>query len=118
MRLGIVGKPVFYYPDILLPCNPVDRDVYFRSTPCLIVEVLSESTERIDGREKMLAYQTLPSLKEYLLVAQEARRVEIYRRANEWQAEYVGAGEFRLDCLDVSVRIDDVYVDVGLYQGT
>ena len=118
LRLGIAGKPVFYYPDILISCNPADREPFYCSTPCLIVEVLSESTERIDRREKMLAYQTLPSLKEYLLVAQDARRVEIYRRTNEWQAEYVEDGEFRLDCLDVSVRIDDVYVDVGLYQGT
>ena len=48
-------------------------------SPCLIVEVLSESTARIDRREKLLAYQSLPSLQAYLLVEQEARRRGIAR---------------------------------------
>ena len=88
LRLNIADKTVFYYPDLLLSCAPDDRQPYFRSRPCLIVEVLSDSTERIDRREKLLAYQTLPSLQEYVLVAQNARRVEVYRRTNDWKAEY------------------------------
>lgn len=111
VRLKIAGQDVFYYPDLLLSCDPADRDPYFRSRPCLIVEVLSESTERVDRREKMLAYQTLPSVQEYLLVAQDARHTEIYRRANDWQAEYVQSGEIRLDCLDTGVTLDAIYAD-------
>jgi Uma2 family endonuclease len=112
VRLKIADQEVFYYPDLLLSCDPTDRESYFSSRPCLIVEVLSESTERVDRREKMLAYQTLPSLQEYVLVAQDVQRVEIYRRANGWQVEYVESGEIRLDCLDASVTLDAIYADV------
>jgi Uma2 family endonuclease len=93
-----------------------DRQPYFCSHPCLIVEVLSESTERIDRREKLLAYQTLPSLQEYALVAQNARRVEIYRRTNDWKAEYFDSGEIRLDCLESSVSVDAIYADVESFE--
>jgi Uma2 family endonuclease len=112
VRLKIADKEMFYYPDLLLSCDSADRDAYFRSRPCLIIEVLSDSTERIDRREKFLAYTTLPSLQEYMLVAQDARRVEIYRRANEWKTECSESGEIRLDCLDVSVTLDAIYADI------
>lgn len=112
VQLSISDKQVFYYPDLLLSCDPSDREPYFRSKPCLIVEILSEGTERIDRREKLLAYQTIPSLQEYMLVAQDVRRVEIYRRSNNWQAEYVTAGEVRFDCLDVAVTLDAIYADI------
>ena len=116
LRLSIAGKMVFYYPDLLLSCAPDDRQPYFRSRPCLIVEVLSDSTERIDRREKLLAYQTLPSLREYVLVAQNARRVEIYRRANDWKAECFDSGEIRLDCLESSVSVDAIYADIESFE--
>ena len=79
-------------------------------------EVLSDSTERIDRREKLLAYQTLPSLQEYVLVAQNARRVEVYRRANDWKAEYFDSGKIRLDCLESSVSVDAIYADVESFE--
>lgn len=112
VRLSIADKTIFYYPDLLLACDPADSDSYSSSRPCLIVEVLSETTERIDRREKLLAYQTLPSLREYLLVAQDVRRVEIYRRALDWQPEYFVAGALHLDCLDIDLKVDDIYADV------
>ena len=52
LRLDIGGKTIFYYPDLLLSCDPQDREPYFSCSPCLIVEVLSESTVRIDRRKK------------------------------------------------------------------
>jgi Uma2 family endonuclease len=100
----------------LLSCAPDDRQPYFCSQPCLIVEALSDSTERIDRREKLLAYQTLPSLQEYVLVAQNARRVEVYRRANDWKTECFDSGEIRLDCLESSVSVDAIYADVESFE--
>lgn len=62
----------FYYPDLLLTCDPDDKESpYYRRHPCLVVEVLSPSTERIDAREKLFAYRLLPSLCEYLLLRQD-----------------------------------------------
>jgi Uma2 family endonuclease len=116
LRLNIANKTVFYYPDLLLSCAPDDGQPYFSSLPCLIVEVLSDSTERIDRREKLLAYQTLPSLREYVLVAQNARWVEVYRRASDWKAEYFDSGEIRLDYLESSVSVDAIYADVESFE--
>ena len=112
LRLEIGGQMVFYYPDLLLSCDPGDRDPLFTRAPCLIVEVLSESTARVDRREKLLAYQTLPSLQTYVLLEQDAMRAEVYRRAANWQVEYVEQGAIRIDCLDMDLPLADVYADV------
>jgi Uma2 family endonuclease len=78
------------------------------------VEVLSETTERIDRREKLYAYTSgLQSLREYLLVAQDCRQVDIYRRTeSDWTHETVTEGAIRLECLDVDLALDSVYEDV------
>ena len=61
-----------------------------------------------------MAYQTLPSLMEYLLVAQEMAVVEAYRRANHWRVEYHDSGAIQLDCLATSVTLEEIYADVEL----
>lgn len=59
-------------------------------------------------------YLSLPSLQGYLLVDSEERGAELYRRTpNGWQVETVEGG-VRLPCLDVELRLDEVYEDVGL----
>ena len=114
LRLEMGGKTVFYYPDLLLSCDPQDRETFFTRAPCLIVEVLSESTARIDRREKLLAYQGLPSLQTYLLLEQGVARAELYRRANGWCVEYVEQGSIRIDCLDMDLALAEVYADIQL----
>jgi Uma2 family endonuclease len=112
LRLELGGNTIFYYPDLLLSCDPQDRDPYFRRAPCMIVEVLSASTARIDRREKLLAYQSLPSVQTYLLVEQAFQRVEVYRRSHHWQVEYFEQGEIPLDCLDMALPVSEIYIDV------
>lgn len=73
----------YLYPDIVVTCGPEQfeddaQDVLLN--PLVIIEVLSPSTEAYDRGAKFLYYQTIESLQEYALVAQEARRLEIYRR--------------------------------------
>ncbi len=112
VRLRIQGQDVFYYPDLVLTCDPDDRETYWCTRPCLIVEVLSPATERIDRGEKRLAYQTLDSLREYLLVAQDRPRVEVYRRARDWRREIHGEGSVHLDCLDLDLPLAEIYAGV------
>jgi len=114
VRLNFAGQEVYYYPDVVLVCDPADAATYYTERPCLIVEVLSESTERIDRREKLLAYQELPSLEAYLLVAQDARRVEVFRRSTGWRHELHTEGAIELPCVDSPLALDDIYIDVGL----
>ena len=111
LRSAISGKNVFCYPDLLLSCDPEDRERHFRQTPCLLIEVLSGSTERIDRREKLLAYQTLPSLQAYWMVAQDARRVEVHRRADNWQAQSLEDGQLAVDCLDLTLAVEKIDQD-------
>lgn len=112
VRLRIGGEDIFYYPDILLTCDPGDRATYYCERPCLIVEVLSASTERLDRREKFFAYQTIPSLREYLLVAQDRREVQIHRRANDWHTEVATDGGIWLECLGAELGLADIYDEV------
>ncbi len=75
----------FYYPDLVVRCQntPLADDSRVITDPTLIVEVLSPSTEATDRREKLSAYRRIPSLQEYVLVAQDERSVEIYRRQGD-----------------------------------
>lgn len=113
VSLNIGGEDIFYYPDVLISCDPEDNDPYFRKNPCLVIEVLSPTTERIDRREKFLAYITLDSLQEYILVAQEEQTVTIFRRKNDWKPEVLkNQGQFTLECLDCTLDIQEIYEDI------
>lgn len=109
VRVAVAGIHRFYYPDAHVTCAP-EPEPYFDTQPCLIVEVLSESTERTDRTEKLAAYKLLPSLREYLLLAQDVPRVEIYRRSRDWQPEVFGAGErLVLESVGRELEVDELY---------
>ena len=78
--------------------------------------MLSPSTERIDTREKLLAYRLLPSLREYLMLRQDSLQADLYQRAADgrWQHQRLTApGDvLTLLCLDAEVSLRDVYVDM------
>ena len=76
------------------------------------MEVLSPTAARIDRREKLLAYQALPSLWGYMLVEQDVMKVELYRSANGWRMEAYEQGEVTLPCLDMPLPLADIYFDV------
>lgn len=117
VRVDHDGDSYFYYPDLLLSCQPDDKESpYYRRSPCLLVEVLSPSTERIDSREKLLAYRLLPSLREYLLLRQDRVQADLYQLGDEgrWQHQVFTQPDevLALRCLDVAVSLRDVYADV------
>lgn len=111
VRVDHADQTYFYYPDLLLACDPQDREPYYRRRPCMVVEVLSPTTERIDRREKLFAYQTIPSLREYVLIDPEKRCVEVYRFGETVRHETFTEGSFRLDCLDAEITVDEIYID-------
>jgi len=113
VRLRAAEQEIFYYPDVLVSCDPADRETYYRNRPCLVAEVLSAATERVDRFEKRLAYCALPSLQEYLLITQDYRQVEIYRRAQGWGPELYTEGDIRLASLDLTLGFDELYRRVG-----
>ena len=111
VRVEQMGEAYFYYLDLLLSCDPEDRETYYRRNPCLIVEVLSPSAELIDRREKLFAYRSIPGLREYMLVDPDLRRVEVYRYASGGTHEEITEGCVRLDCIDAVIALDDIYMD-------
>ncbi len=100
----------YYYPDILVSCDSSDDNPYYREKPLLIVEVISPSTERIDRTEKRERYQKIPELLEYVLVAQDFPKVEVYRRNQAWRGEeYFIEDSFRLESVDLEFSVLDIY---------
>lgn len=87
IRLQILGDDTFYYPDLMVTCDPRDTDRYFKRHPSVLVEVLSPDTERTDRREKLLSYLRIETLETYILVAQDRMEVTVFRRSNQWQPE-------------------------------
>lgn len=71
---------VYYYPDILVSCEENPESSYFRNQPILIIEVTSPSTKNIDRREKLLFYQQIASVQEYVIIDQHKMNVEVHRR--------------------------------------
>ncbi len=78
-----------------------------------MVEILSESTEAIDGREKPWRYLALPSLEAYLLVDSRTQRLELYRRSPEgWVYQALVEGQLTLPCPQVRLDLGEVYAGV------
>ena len=111
MKVGLQRKDDtrFYYPDIQVACED-ENDAYYNTSPCLIVEVLSASTARKDRTEKLLAYQCIASLQEYVLCSQDTPNVEVYRRNTGWQRERFNDGQrFLLESVNLEISVDDLY---------
>ena len=87
VTLSLHDDAYFYYPDLAVTCDGRDSDPRFVRYPKVLIEVLSPSTERVDRREKFFAYTTIESLEEYVLVAQPAQEVTVFRRGDAWRAE-------------------------------
>lgn len=113
MKVSIPKRP-FYYPDVMVVCGEEpEHPYYFVEDPCLIVEVASPNTENTDRREKLEAYKALPTLVEYLIVSQDARKVERhFRDENDewWKAEITEEGSFTVPCPpNARLSLADIY---------
>lgn len=115
-RLRADAEDIFYYPDLMVACDPRDTNRFFKRFPRVLVEVLSESTERIDRREKFLSYTQIETLEEYILVAQDKMEVTLFRRANRWQAELFNAAtqSLPLASIDFSIALPAIYEGVKI----
>lgn len=78
----------YFYPDVLVSCTKGEGDSYFEESPCLIVEVLSNSTRKFDQSLKRLVYQTIPTLEEYVLIEQDRVEITIFSKSDEWRPTY------------------------------
>ena len=120
MRVRMTPEGRYSYPDLIVVCGtPVFDDTKPQAliNPRLILEVLSESTATYDRGDKFHDYRTLPSLTDYVLVAQDRAYVEHYQRQGEsdlWLYQAVEGLEATLliGGLNLSLPLVDVYAQV------
>jgi len=112
------ASDTYYYPDVMVVCVPTAELDVIVTEPCVVVEVTSPSTARIDRGEKLMAYRAIPSVRAYLIVDHRRKRVEGHWRdaANaDWiRDEVVGDGRIRVPCLDAELSLDVIYRRVDL----
>jgi Uma2 family endonuclease len=120
MKVRVRADSAFYYPDVVVTCSPADlasdspRD--YVEAPVLVVEVLSDSTEPVDRRAKLLSYRRLESLQEYVLVDQNKPWVEVYRRTPAgWTQDVFEIGDsVRLASVGLELPMVELYADSGV----
>ncbi len=120
-RLWIPEREVYTYPDVMVTPRPPELKPDRKDTvmnPILVVEVLSESTERYDRGEKFESYRTLSTLQEYLLIAQHTPHVEqfVKQAENQWLfTEYGDLNQtFDLQSVGMTLALADLYEVVQL----
>lgn len=117
-KVGVSENGPFHYPDVMVTCNELDRramQVIYH--PCLIVEVLSPSTEAKDRGKKFRNYRRISTLKEYVLISSEQKVIECYRLNEKgvWELyTYTEGDEVELKSVDFRSLIDLIYEDVVL----
>lgn len=116
MLIEITRTGDYHYPDISAVCGKAEIKYDKRQillNPTLIIEVLSPSTEVYDRSKKFQNYQTLPSLQEYLLIAQDEPRLEHYLRQdnNQWLYTRMTGLESQLELPSIgcTLALADVY---------
>jgi Uma2 family endonuclease len=108
------GRKLFY-PDVVVTCDERDRDTQIVQFPCLLVEVLSPSTEGIDRGIKFAKYRQFATLQEYVLVQVEQPGVEVFRRneRGQWVLSVYDLGDrLYLESVGVELAIADLYRQV------
>ena len=120
MRVQVEPDGRYTYPDLSAVCGPLEFADVKETTltnPALIVEVLSDSTEAYDRGEKLAAYREVASIQEIVLLRQDRRAAEVYRRAGtgRWSIEEIpGDGTLELASVRATLSMDDVYAGTGV----
>ncbi len=119
MKLRVPAGATYYYPDVMLVCDPADDHPIYKRAPCFIAEVLSPATASVDLREKWQAYRSLPSLRYYLLVDAERLWAKVFFRCEGegwFEQELSPEDSLEVTCGDLHLvlTLDDLYEDTGL----
>jgi Uma2 family endonuclease len=115
MRVKVPATGLYTYPDAsVVSGEPQFEDTAFDTllNPLVLVEVLSESTERYDRGEKFESYRTIPSLRDYVLITQERALVEHFARQPDgsWLLrEHRAGGAVELGSIGCALAVDELY---------
>ncbi len=117
MKAKIETANRFFYPDVMVTCDERDKaSKNYKGYPCLIVEVLSDSTEAFDRGDKFSDYQQLDSLQEYILISTNRQKVDRFWRneAGLWVLQPYSLPNSLVQIQSANLEIDfaTVYEDV------
>lgn len=118
LRIKVPMLPTYRYPDLSVACGARFVEIgglECLENPILIVEVLSESTERYDLGKKFIEYKSIESFAEYLLIDSTEKVVFLYQKHNEkfWlRSDYVEGETFHLNTLEIEISLDEIYQGV------
>ena len=107
----------YVYPGISVSCDQRDKElddtIHY---PCIVIEVLSPTTEAIDRGKKFIYYLESQALQEYIMVDSQSVRIDVYHREEDgWKLHTFGPGStVRLESLDIQFPIDAIYRDMKL----
>ncbi|MGV3625495.1 MAG: Uma2 family endonuclease [Archangium sp.] len=117
VKLRVESADAFFYPDVFVHCGTgASGTTSVATSATLVIEVLSDSTSAYDRGEKMLMYRKLPSLKEIVLVWQDRRLVEIYRRADiGWTyLTFEGDDVVKFESVNAELPVSTIYEDTDV----
>lgn len=115
IRIRLGEQYRFYYPDASVVCHSNPPGDSFQDEPVVIIEVLSQATRRADTGEKQEAYLTIPSLKTYVLIEQDAPIVVAWRRTESGFTREVHddlAAVMPLSEIVTDLRLGEIYAGV------
>ncbi len=115
-KVQIATSSDYVYPDISVTCDDRDKTATkFVSHPCLIIEVLSPSTEAYDRWEKFNLYRRSDALQDYVLVDTDQIEVALYSKNidNKWEIiRYIAGDLIELKSVDLSFPIEQVFAGI------
>jgi Uma2 family endonuclease len=115
-RVSIVGATQYVYPDISVTCDDRDKTMsQYITYPCLIVGVLSPTTEAYDRGKKFKMYRRNPSLQEYVLVSVDTIEIELFRKTetDDWRIiNYQTGDTVELKSVNLTCQIEQIYEDI------
>lgn len=113
LKVNIAETNNYTYPDISVTCDERDKtNTQYITYPCLIVEVVSDSTEAYNRGGKFRLYRNNPALKDYLLVSTKQIEMDLYHKndAGEWIIRNYKQGDtITLESINLSFPIERVY---------
>ena len=115
LRIHVPAVGLATFPDGTVICGPFEQHppgpMATALNPTVLVEVTSDSSEEYDAGVKLEYYQTIPSLRDYILVSHRERRITVHSRIQGvWTMHTAtAAGRARVSGLDVDLEVDEIY---------
>ena len=112
-----------FYPDLILICGKRENYQYSKNmvatkNPTVLIEVLSATTYDVDKSKKMRCYRKIPSLKQYILVEQDFKMIEVFERDNNkrWTAKIFEEEDDILKIGDCEIPLKEIYYKVEFIE--